>query len=306
MGKGLDATIAARATRQLGLITRRQLLALGLSAPAISYRLEAGRLRRVHPAVYALAGFPSTWDQDLLAALMAAREHAAITHFAAGTLWHLEAVTAECPHVLVVHRRKLELEGVVVHRTRSVARGDIVRHGLLRVTSPARTLIDLATVLAADPLEDALDDALRRRLVSVTRLSARIETRNGIAGMGTLRRLLRERSTERESGSGLENRFLRTFLKAGLPRPVRQYEVRNREGRFIARLDFAYPQARLAIEIDGYASHSGRKRWERDLARQNRLIVEGWRFLRFSRRDADQSSDLFATIRGALDGGGES
>jgi very-short-patch-repair endonuclease len=79
--------------------------------------------------------------------------------------------------------------------------------------------------------------------------------------------------------------------------PVPQYEVRDDDGGLIARVDFAYPEVRLAIEVDGYAHHSSRKQWESDLARQNRLIAAGWRVLRFSSRDVNDHAAPAAVER---------
>lgn len=114
-----------------------------------------------------------------------------------------------------------------------------------------------------------------------------------------MRLLLHERLDQRESGSSLETRFGRRFNKARLPAPVAQYEIRGEDGRLLGRVDFAYPDVKLAIEIDGYGSHAGRKRWQLDLARQNRLFLAGWRFLRFSSRDLDDDRFLKA-VRAAI------
>lgn len=83
-------------------------------------------------------------------------------------------------------------------------------------------------------------------------------------------------------GSELEGRLSRVLRRAGLPTPVAQHEVRTSRGRFVARLDFAYPELRLGIETHGYRWHGGRERWARDLARENRLKRMGWTVLVFT------------------------
>lgn len=304
----MGVTIDRVAAGQLGLITRRQLLSAGLSASGIDSRVAAGRLFVVHPGVYLVPAAPRSWEQGLLAAWLASGPASAISHVAAGVVWNLERVDAAQPQIVIPHPRRLRLEGVVVHRTRTLERNDLVRRDLIRVTTPTRTIVDLAGALAPDLLEDALDDALRRRLTSVPTLERRLERlgNRGVPGSGVLRRLLRERSGIRVSDSGLENRFKRRLQRAGLPLPVAQYEVRDERRRLIARVDFAYPAQRLAIEIDGYGNHSGRKNWESDLARQNRLVVVGWRFLRFTHRDLEAQDGPFGSIEAALGPSGES
>lgn len=83
--------------------------------------------------------------------------------------------------------------------------------------------------------------------------------------------------------SVFERRLLRVLRAAGLPKPELQYEVRD-GGRLVARVDFAYPDARLAIEADGFSHHSGRPAWERDRARGNVLVRLGWRVIRVTWR----------------------
>jgi very-short-patch-repair endonuclease len=77
--------------------------------------------------------------------------------------------------------------------------------------------------------------------------------------------------------------------------PERQFEVRS-YGKLVARVDFAYPQARLAIEVDGYRWHSGRARWQRDLQRRNRLIALGWRVLHATSEDIDGHPEVLIAM----------
>ncbi len=301
-GIRVDVEIAEIATPQLGLITRRQLIELGLSEQAVDYRLAKGRLRVVHPAVYSIPGLPDMWEREVLAATLAAHG-SAVSHLAAGKFWGLDGVGADRPHLLVAHDRRIHLQGVTVHRSRTLERGDIARRKGLLVTSPTRTLVDLASMLCVDELESALDDALRRRIVTVQRLRSRTERIHGrVKGLGSLRRLLRDRRLGAPSGSPAETRFRRRVKKSRLTMPVAQYEVRDESGRMVARVDFAYPEQRIAIEIDGWAYHSGRKRRASDIARQNRLTLAGWTFLRFDAEDAARSPrvlDQIATVLGS-------
>ena len=172
---------------------------------------------------------------------------------------------------------------------------DIVVVDGIRVTSPARTLIDVAPCVGVDVLEEALDDALRRELVSLRFLRRRAEQ---LGARKVLKDLVGARDG-RVPESSLETRLLRALRAAGLPKPA----VQHRIGRY--RVDFAYVDARLAIECDGYRYHSGRRAFDDDRARQNALTATGWRVLRVTWPQLrDGPEDVLAAIRslgGALD-----
>lgn len=165
-----------------------------------------------------------------------------------------------------------------------LARPDVITRDGIRATSIARTLLDLCATLSEPAAEAALDDALRRRITTVARLDEWINERaaHGRRGLRLFRRLLELRDTSAPLESPLETRFFRFLRKHGLPLPVPQFEIAT--GGSYARVDFAYPHARLAVEIDGYAYHSGRREWEHDLNRRNRLTLVGWRIIHVTAR----------------------
>ena len=170
--------------------------------------------------------------------------------------------------------------GVVVHRAVDFAPGDVeVRDGIPR-TRPAPTLLALAAAVPAPGVEAALDDALRRGLVSCEQLKRLLDRvgRQGRDGAATLGALLAQREGRRWTQSEFERRLLRLVLAAGLPRPVPQYEVRLAGGRR-AYLDFAWPDRRIAVEADSYRHHAGRLAWARDHTRNAHVVAEGWRIL---------------------------
>lgn len=114
--------------------------------------------------------------------------------------------------------------------------------------------------------------------------------------MGRLRRLLDDRDRRGVPESELERRFLQLVRRARLPQPARQYRI----GRW--RVDFAYPEARIAVELDGYRSHSSLERFRSDRRRQNAVIVRGWQVLRFTWDDVvGDPSGVAAVLRAALE-----
>jgi very-short-patch-repair endonuclease len=147
----------------------------------------------------------------------------------------------------------------------------------------------------------ALDDALRRRLVTLARLRWRLDEVGGMGTPGTtvLRDLMEARSPTAVPQSVFETRLLRVLRDAGLPLPTLQHEIRH-GGRVIARVDFAYPEAKLAIEADGYQWHSGRIAFERDLARRNALTNLSWDVMHVTWSDLEHPERIVDAIRAAL------
>lgn len=303
-----DIRIARLAERQFGAFSRRQALACGLTTDEIDGRLRRGRWVHLHAGVYRVAGTPSTAAQKVLAAVLAAGDGAYASHQTAGLLWKLEGIQDEIVHITVPGRRRVRVRDLAVHRPVLSTGRDVTRIGTIPVAVPARTIIDLAGVLNATQLEDALDDALRRGLLDRKALLERLRSmpRNGRRGLPVLEALLRARVGEPITGSSLESRFRRLLQSAGLPEPVSQHEIRDNDGSLVARVDFAYLDASLAIEIDGYRYHSGRKSWERDRARQNRLVELGWMPLRITYRQIDDRPEevvrLVSTARARVAG----
>jgi very-short-patch-repair endonuclease len=170
-----------------------------------------------------------------------------------------------------VRNRKL-----VVHQTTELLPADRTAIGPIAITSPARTLIDIAACVDATALELAAEDAFRRGLTSPKQLESRLDTLGGPGrrGCAQLRKLLRTRDVDTESR--WEVRLEQALVRAGLPWPRRQYEIRA-AGRFVARVDLAYPSYRVAVEYDGLRWHTGRAQMDRNAARDLALLTVGWR-----------------------------
>jgi very-short-patch-repair endonuclease len=164
---------------------------------------------------------------------------------------------------------------------------EVRRRGPFRVTSIERTLLDFAATSAADNLETALDSALNRGLTAIPRLRNYIDRRaeRGRRGMAMLREMVTIRDPRcAPNQSPLETKLARLLRESMLPTPCPQFVVTSTKG-FVAKLDFAYPDLRLAIEALGWEYHGGRLRWKRDLNRLNQLTNLGWRTLLFTWSD---------------------
>jgi very-short-patch-repair endonuclease len=203
---------------------------------------------------------------------------ALVSHRAAGVLWELDGVTAPRMEITVPSARRVRSPKLLVHHTTDLIPADRSMVGPIPVTSPLRTLIDLAGCIDADVLELAVEDSFRRGLTRPKQLAWRLE---GIGGKGRrgcadLRALLARRSGVTDSG--WEARLERILVRAGLPRPRRQYQIRQ-NGRLVARVDLAYPSYRLAIEYEGVRWHTGSARLDRASERELKLAPLGWHVL---------------------------
>lgn len=288
------------AQRQHFVVSSRQATELGVGYQTLYRAVAAGKLERDLPHVYRVPGSERTWESQLMAAqLWLDRPDSAVSHRSAAAFWSFpdfERGSVE----LSTKRWKKPLLPVVVHKLSASPSGDTTTVAFIRVTNPGRTLIDIAGLIETDDLERALEDALRRKLTSVAHLRwlCRARYGKGARGIADLRALLP--SDYVPTGSSFEVKLMQALRRAGLPPPVRQHEVRT-NGVFVARVDFAYPWAKVAIEADSYEFHSGREAWESDLRRRNALTALGWLVIHATYRQmmSDMES-VVARTRGAL------
>lgn len=144
MADVIDRLIAAIAFKQHGNITRRQLLDLGLSSSGIAHRIRIGMLYPVFRGVYAVGVPPRTPLQRAAAAVLAAGPHAALGYSSAMNAWGFWR-RWEQPFEVVVTAGNPSPKGIRVHRPRNLERRDLRTQLGIRVTSPERTLLDIAT-----------------------------------------------------------------------------------------------------------------------------------------------------------------
>ncbi len=288
----IDQAIWGLSRHQHGLVSVPQLRALGVSAKALQVRREDGRLTQILPGVYRIGGTPSTWKQGVTAATLSLAPHGLASHRLATQLWRLDGVSAAPTEVLVPRHRRLARQTFLVHESRDLRASDVDQVEGIPVTSPTRTLIDLGAVVHPYRLEQALDDAIRRRLVDLGQLAARLQqvARPGRRGVGPLRPLLEERMGQALSPTNtFENRARRLATSAGLPTPVCQHPVDL--GDTTVYLDLAWPEVKLALECDGLAHHFAAHQLRWDDRRQNALVLLGWMVLRFTWADVTERAD---------------
>jgi len=191
------------------------------------------------------------------------------------------------------HRNRAGKDRVVIHIPQDpIPPEDITIIDAIPVTKPARTLLDLATVEPEEVIERSLDDALRRRLVSLPFLERWLADprRKRHRGARVLQRLVDARATRGVTESPVETKLLQLIRARGLPLPMLQYMVSD-GGRVVARLDFAYPDRRVAIEVDGFRHHDTRATFDEERARANDIEALGWRLLRVTAAHVERDPD---------------
>jgi very-short-patch-repair endonuclease len=288
-----DAALALFAERQQGHVTRAQALAAGMGPGAFQGRIDRGYLYRVHRGVYRVGHTaPLEFDREMAAAL-AYGTRTVVSHASAVYLWALAPRPEGEVHVTGPdrsHRRRVRL-----HRS-PVDPSDVVRRHGVPVTKPARTLLDFAANAAPLLLERAVEDALRRRLVTRRELGAELARRR--PGSGPLRRLLAREEDPALTRSEAERRFAHLVRAAGLTAPEHNVLVKGME------VDLLWREQGLVVEVDGFAYHSGRAAFERDRVRDSRLVALGIRVMRVTwRQIVHEPSAVVAALAQALASG---
>jgi very-short-patch-repair endonuclease len=277
-----DGRVATVAARNHGLITSADVAALGGSRETISNRLADGRWCRVAQGVYRLGGMPATRRQRFLGAVLAGGEGSVLSHGSAAALFGLPGfgggpVEITRPRGRSQRRPDQRTHGSLWLPPRHVT----ARHGI-PVTTPARTLFDLAGWFHPDRVARAFDTALSMELVTPEAAAATSAElgRRGRRGTRVMRRLCAERGVGYvATASELEALLAGVLAAAGLPLPRRQVDVGDGEG-WVGRVDFLFTSARLVIEADGRRWHTAKTDLDADRQRDNRLAASGWRILR--------------------------
>jgi hypothetical protein len=283
--RSIDAVIAEVAARQHGVVTRAQLVDVGLGADAIDHRVRRGRLHRLHRGVFAVGHAVVSREGRWLAAVLAAGSGAVLSHRSAAALWGIRATARSRPEVTAPRRRRRP--GVHIHRVALPADEVTVERGI-PVTTPTRMLLDLAAVLSFHQLERAVHETEFRRLASPLPLDALLTRHQGRRGTAALRKIVAQGDLgKNRTRSDLEIAFLAFVDAHGFERPL----VNERIGPHT--VDALYPDARLVVELDSRAAHETTRAFEEDRRRDRYLLTKRYRVMRITHR---QLHEEHATI----------
>ena len=291
-----DVGIALAAARNWSVLDVDELRACGLTDDGIWVRVRNGRLHPLHRGVYAVGHAVVPLEGCFLAAVKACRPRAQLSCFASGAHWGLVRWDHRLPDVLVVGRAAPEHPGIRTHETSYLPPEDTTIHRGVPVTSPLRTLLDLAGVLEYKPLRRAVREAQARGSVDVAELARRLRGPGPRRGRAKLRRIIA--TGPAPTGSELEDTVLDLLLEGGFARP--DVNVPIRMGGRVVIPDFRWPAQRLVLEADGAAYHDNPLAREDDAERQALLEAHGERVLRVTWAQAvARASETLRRVRAA-------
>ena len=214
-----------------------------------------------------------------MGAVLACGHGAVLSHRSAAALWSIRPQGE--PDLIDVTLRtragRRRRRGIRVHRPRRLPDDELTTQSEIPATGPARTILDLGSTIDTRPLERAIDEADRLKLVAADDLVELLRRHPGHPGARKLRRVLaRHQAGATVTRSELEERFLVLCRRHRLPRP----EVNAPLLDYV--VDFLWPDARLVVEVDGRATHGTRRAFQADRDRDGRLAVTGYTVLRFT------------------------
>jgi predicted transcriptional regulator of viral defense system len=272
-----DRRVARRAAKQWGVLTSDELRECGLGHSAILRRAARGWLHRLYTGVYAVGHPNPSWEGLLLAAVKACGPGAILSHICAAMLWgFIERDEDRYPDVTVIGAGTRVQPRIRVHRTAEFADRDRRRLQGIPLTSPARTLLDIAATLDGAPLRSAVRRAQGTKRVNVREICEVIGRLGPRKGSRRLATVVAEGPAP--TRTVLEDVVLDLILNGGLAHPDVNKPLILSGRRVIP--DFRWPEQRLIVEADGAAWHAGKVAREDDAERQALLEAHGQRVLR--------------------------
>ena len=296
MGGKPDKQVAERAAEQWGVVSLEELRARGLGDRAIAFRVQSGRLHPLHVGVFAVGHPAVPLEGRFVAALKACGPAAVLSHYSAGVLWRLVEWDGRLVEVTIPGTAPRAHGGVYVHRSLRLGEEDIgLRHGIA-VTSPERTLVDLAGVLGPTRLRRAVREAQALRLATIPEILAAQQRAGRRRGARKLRGIVA--TGPAPTRTVLEDVVLDLLVGGGLEHPEVNVPLRI-DGRRVVP-DFRWPAQRLVVEADGAAWHDHKLAREDDAGRQALLEAHGERVVRVTWAQAvARSAETLTRLRAA-------
>ena len=293
------AALAALASAQHSAVSLAQVQQLAVSSALCSKWVKAGLLERAGPRSLVIAGSQPTWRRALAAASFDLGDVGALAGRSGARLLGLDGFAGDDVELLVERQFRGRASSGVVRSTSSVlSRGDMVRVDGLRVLRAERLILESPRFgFTQAETENAIDSAIRLRLVGEQRLRTRVVAQHTSGLNGG--RLLLDALVDTGGESRLERWFLRLVRQAGLPRPMLQKVFRDGT-RTVARVDAYFPGG-LVVEVAGHGTHSSRRQIQRDAQRQTELTLRGVRWITFTYADVrDRPAWVVARLVEAL------
>lgn len=294
----IDLEIATLAARQHGRVARRQLEDRGIGRGPIARRLKQRRLHPVLPGVYAVGSRHGGTSEVLMAAWLYGGPDSVLSHRGAARFWEIGTFGSVD---LTSPRNRRGTANLVFHRA-ALPDADWIHRDALRVTTPARTLLDLAAIVPEGRLQACLTEAEVLGHLDQASIRSILDRHPSRAGAPLLRRLAGiEAGLDRRGRirSPLEERF-RAFAEAQPDWPRVIYNARLQLGGRTLEVDVLIPSARVAIELDGRSTHDVAERFHGDRERDRVLLAHGYRPVRVTSEHLDRPGPLAADFAAIL------
>jgi hypothetical protein len=291
--------LAERASKQHGVFGLDQLVQVGVTRDQLKYLAERGIVTNVAHRTYRFAAVPQTWRGELQTWLFALGPDSAVSHAAAAKLHQLDRFQHDVLEFTVARARRGNEIGVTVHTSDVLPDVDLVETDGLRVTSAARTIVDIAGLhIPTSRVEAAIDSAVRLGLTDVEQLMTRLHALRGKGRRGVVR--LEKMLITSGGHSILEREFLKIVENWDLPKPETQV-VHELDGQFVARVDFLFREHDIVVEVSGGRGHSTAADRAKDARRRNQLQQLGRVVLEFTYEDIiDHAYYVVKTLRNAF------
>jgi very-short-patch-repair endonuclease len=299
-----DHALFAHAAEHHSVFTLADAVAAGLTERQIRAR-SAGHWLRIHEGVFRAPGAAWSWKGDLRAAILAAGPGSAISHRSGAALYELPGGNRRLIELTCKRWDRAVRPGLVVHEARRLDGEDVQPVDGIPTTSPELLILHLAALWPSpDWVERLIHAARRKRLITYESTQATFErhARRGVRGTRAMRSALeRWDPTQTPTESDMETLLLQAIRGHGLAEPVLQFEVRDRRGAVVARVDAAYPDMLLTLEYDSKQEHSDEFQLAQDARRRNVLAALGYRTLSARHADLKQGGgELCHQIRAIL------
>jgi very-short-patch-repair endonuclease len=281
-------SVWALARRDQNVITDHELKELGYSRSAIRHRVRIGRLHQKARGVYSVGSPNLTKYGRWMVAVKGCGPGAVLSHLSSACLWGLWRKEPNQISVTVPRQRRPRCKGVTVSR-RDLASRDVTRQHGVPVTTIVRTLIDLATILTREQLEEVVNQADAKQLLRMDSLRAELDCRGGERGVAILKALL-DRDSFVLTHSKLERLFVPLAGRAGLPKPEAQRQLGS------ARVDFYFPELNLVVECDSLRYHRTQLQQAEDRARDHAHLLAGRTCLRFTHHQIAHEPDYVVEV----------
>jgi len=287
------------AASQGGCLRRKQILELGMTVNEVRGRLSRGQWKRLDGGAIQL--YDASVPMERVRAAVAVLPSAVASHEAAAEVHSVKGFAKGLAVVSVHSRTTHAFPGVTVRRNHDLADSHITTRDGLRVTTVERTVVDMARFCSVSHLSDVLRSLILDKRVDLDLLVA---IRDSVARRGRPgSKVLREVTSELVDGSPhvaskLEALGRALLLEADCGRFLSEFPLPWDRTR---RFDDAYPDERVAIEWDSRRWHTRNQEFDRDRARDNAVVIHGWKLLRFTWHDvANRPGHVVATVRAAF------